>query len=77
MAKKPNWSSKLARVIRDRHGTSIATRDDARRYILALPKLRQERATWQHAARLLMEGASAAKVTEQIERGCSSTAISH
>jgi len=68
---KPKWSDSLARIIRDRHGTAIETRDDARAYILTLPALRQQRAVWQRAARLLMDGAPADEVTRQIETALS------
>lgn len=67
MARLPRWTDNLTRIVRDRSGNTIETRDDARRYILALPEFRQRRVTWQHAARLLVDGASADAVTSQIE----------
>jgi hypothetical protein len=49
------------------HRQVMNTRDDARRYILALPAARQARNAWQHATRLLLDGADAAEVTRQLE----------
>src|SRR5262249_22549885 len=68
MAEVPKWSDKLARIVRDRHGTAIITRSDAKRFVLTLPPFRQQRATWQRAAQLPLRGASADEVTEQLER---------
>ena len=63
----PRWTDKLARPIRDKAGAVIKTRDDARRYMAALPSDRALRQSWQHAAKLLLDGASAEEVTRQIE----------
>lgn len=63
----PPWSQKLARVIRDRDGIELRTRGDVRAYIVALPEHHQARNAWQHAAHLLLEGASAETVTDQVE----------
>ena len=64
----PAWSDKLAREVRDRQGdVTLRTRDDARRYMTALPERRAGRSQWQTAARLLLEQADANPVTEAIE----------
>ena len=43
MARGVQWSDRLARTVRDRRGNTIATREEAGRYILALPQFRKER----------------------------------
>lgn len=63
----PPWSAALASPIHLRNGTILRTRDDARHYMTALPKHRERRQAWQHAAKLLLEGAEAYEVTKQIE----------
>jgi hypothetical protein len=63
----PAWTDRLSHPVRDRDGKVISTREDARRYILALPASRQIRNAWQHATRLLLDGADAAEVTRQLE----------
>jgi hypothetical protein len=63
----PRWTDKLARPVRDKAGSTIVTRAQARDYILALPDRRQQRQSWQHATKLLLEGADAETVTKQIE----------
>jgi hypothetical protein len=65
---KPRWSEKLARPVRDaRDDVTLRTRDDARRYMTALPNDRARRAQWQAAARLLLDGADAEPLTCAIE----------
>lgn len=67
MARKPRWSDRLARAVRDRDGVTLRTRADARGYVLALSGSRQGKRAWQHAAELLLEGAGAVAVTDQLE----------
>jgi hypothetical protein len=40
------WSRLLANVVRELDGTMLRTLDDARRYVLSLPKSRQQRQAW-------------------------------
>ena len=40
---------------------------DATAYMVALPEGRELRQYWQHAAKLILEGASAEAITKQIE----------
>ena len=59
---------KLPRAIRDRQGTTLKTRDDARRYVLDKLEARPSHKTWRHAAELLLNnGSSAEAITRQIE----------
>jgi hypothetical protein len=44
-------TDKLARVVKDKDGTTLRTRDDARRYMARLPDDRARRSQWQAAAR--------------------------
>lgn len=67
MARPPRWNDRLARAVRDHDGITLRTRDDARRYMLALSQSRQGERAWQHAAELLLTGAGAAAVTDQLE----------
>ena len=48
-------------------GGVLRTIGDARAYMLALPKKREQRAHWQHAHRLLLQQASAAALTRQVQ----------
>ena len=64
----PCWTEKLSRPVRDRvDGVELRTRDDARRYITALPEQRAKRRQWEAAAQLLLDGADAETVTRKIE----------
>jgi hypothetical protein len=47
-------------------GGVLRTIDDARGYMLAMPKRRKLRAAWKHAWRLLLEEAGAAAFTRQV-----------
>jgi hypothetical protein len=47
-------------------GGVLRTIGDARAYMLALPKKREQRAHWQHACRLLMQEAGVAALTRQV-----------
>jgi hypothetical protein len=47
-------------------GGVLRTIDDARAYMVALPKKRELRAHWQHACRLLLQEAGAAALTRQV-----------
>ena len=47
-------------------GGVLRTIDDARGYMLAMPKRRKLRAPWKHAWRLLLEEAGAAAFTRQV-----------
>ena len=49
----------------------LRTIGDARAYIQALPKKREQRAHWKRACRLLMDEASAAAVTQQVHHALS------
>ncbi len=48
-------------------GGVLRTLGDAHAYIMALPKKRALRANWQHAGRLLLQQASAAALTRQVQ----------
>ena len=48
-------------------GGVLRTVDDARAYMLMLPKERKLCAHWQHASRLLLEEARAAALTQQVQ----------
>jgi hypothetical protein len=48
-------------------GGVLRTIGDARAYMLALPKKCEQRAHWQHACRLLLQQASAAALTRQVQ----------
>jgi transposase len=50
-------STKLARVIRDKGGNIIATRDEAKRYVLGKLEKRPNSQAWNKAAKLLLEDA--------------------
>jgi hypothetical protein len=47
-------------------GGVLRTIGDARAYMLALPKKREQRAHWQHASRLLLQEAGAPALTRQV-----------
>ena len=64
----PPWTEKLNRPIWDRvDEVTLHTREDARRYIEAIPAQRAMSIQWHVAAQLLMQGADAAAVTRAIE----------
>ena len=48
-------------------GGVLRTLGDAHAYIMALPKKRALRAHWQHAGRLLLQQASVAALTRQVQ----------
>jgi hypothetical protein len=48
-------------------GGVLRTIDDARAYMMALPKKHEQRAHWQHAYRLLLQQASPAALTRQVQ----------
>jgi hypothetical protein len=60
-------SAKLARTIRSKDGAVLRTRGEARDYMANLPERRALYQAWQHAARLLLDGADAESLTTQIE----------
>ena len=66
--KRPRWSEKLARPVRDVvDDVTLRTRDDARSYMTALPESRARCKQWQAAARLLLEGADVEAIPSQLE----------
>jgi hypothetical protein len=67
MSRKPTMSAKLARAISTKDGATLRTRGEAAEYMTALPERRARFQAWQHAARLLLDGADAETVTTQIE----------
>ena len=65
---QPPWTESLTRPIRDRlDGVTLHTRDDARRYIEAIPLQRLMTMQWHVARNSLMAGAEAEAVTRAIE----------
>src|SRR5262245_56498284 len=65
---QPPWTETLARPVRERiDGVTLCTRDDARRYIEAIPSQRAMTMQWHVAWSLLMAGADAEAVTRAIE----------
>ena len=59
---------KLTRTIRDKAGTTLRTRDDALRYVLAKLQKPPEHQSWKPAAELLIDGSAAPElITRQIE----------
>jgi hypothetical protein len=67
-ADMPSWNEKLARPIRDRvDNVTMLTREDARRYIQAIPAQRHMSMQWHVATRMLLAGTDAESVTVAIE----------
>jgi hypothetical protein len=62
----PNQSDKLARPIRDKSGTVIERREEAKRYVLEKLEKRPNSLAWHKAAELLLEGATAEAIDKQI-----------
>jgi hypothetical protein len=63
----PRWS-KLTRIVRDKtDDVTLRTRDDAQNYMLALSRYRERSSQWQAAARAILEGGDAERVTRAIE----------
>ena len=60
-------SAKLARTIHTTDGATLRTRGEATDYMTALPEQRARYQAWQHAARLLLDGAEAGRLMMQIE----------
>ena len=58
---------KLARTIQTKDGATLRTRAEARHYMTALPQHRALYKAWQAAARDLLDGAAAERLTTQIE----------
>jgi hypothetical protein len=58
---------RLARVVRDLHGTALATRDDAQRYVLDKLHHRPRYRSWQFAGELLRDGGDTELLTRQLE----------
>lgn len=58
---------RLPHPVRDLDGKTITTIEEAKRYTLAMLKRRSPSQAWRHAAKLLVEGASAADIARQIE----------
>jgi hypothetical protein len=48
-------------------GGLLHTIEDARTYMLTLPKIRKLRAHWQHVRRLLLQEGGAAALTQQVQ----------
>jgi hypothetical protein len=65
--RKPPMIAKLARGVRTKDGDILRTRGEARDYMAALPERRALYRAWQHAARLLLDGADAEALTMEIE----------
>jgi hypothetical protein len=59
-------STKLARVIRDKGGNIIATRDEAKRYVLGKLEKRPNSQAWNKAAKLLLEDADDKAIDKQL-----------
>jgi hypothetical protein len=60
-------SKNLTRPLRTKDGGTLRTVLDARDYMLALPKHRELRAQWQHAAELLLAEADVAAFSIAVE----------
>jgi hypothetical protein len=59
--------ARLTRPIRLKDGTTLKTVLEASHYMAALPEHIALRNTWQHAAKLILDGASPEEITKQIE----------
>lgn len=66
MARKSSMSGPLTHTIRTKDGACCA-RGEAAEYMTGLPEQRARYNTWQHAARLLLDGADGEALTAQIE----------
>lgn len=65
-----DWSLKLSRPLKPRDGAPIRTLADARSYVLAMDRWRQDKQAWEMATELMIEaaaGGSIAAATDQIE----------
>jgi hypothetical protein len=60
-------SQKLTRPLVTKDGGTLRTVLDARAYMLALSKDRERNARWQRAAELLLDGATVADFSRQVE----------
>src|SRR5262245_61618313 len=60
-------SAKLARIVHTTDGATLRTRGEAATYMTALPEQRARYNAWQHAAKLMLDGADAEPLTTQIE----------
>jgi len=60
-------TSKLARPVGTRDAGTLRTRGEAAEYMTGLPEQRARYNAWQHAARLLLDGADSEELTTQIE----------
>jgi hypothetical protein len=58
--------AKLSRAIRDKRGTEISTREEAKRYVLGKLRKRPNSQSWDKAAELLLEDASAEAIDKQL-----------
>ena len=67
MARKPSMTAKLARPVDTRDGGTLTTRGEAASYMTGLPEQRARYQAWQHAARLMIDGAGSEQLTTQIE----------
>jgi hypothetical protein len=61
---KPKMTGKLAHVLQTTDGAVLRKRGEARDYMTALPDRRAMYRAWQHAAPLLLDGASASALTQ-------------
>ena len=59
-------TNKLARAIRDKSGTVIETREEAKRYVLEMLENRPSSQAWRKAAELLVEEAPAEAIDKQL-----------
>ncbi len=66
-ARSKQSARKLARVIRTTDGATLCTIAEATAYMIVLPRGREMRQHWQHACRLILDGASAEAITVQVE----------
>jgi hypothetical protein len=62
----PTRSDKLARAIRDKSGTVIETREEAKRYVLEMLENRPSSQAWRKTAELLVEEATAEVIEKQL-----------
>ena len=60
-------AERLSRPVRDRDGTVIATREQAKRYVMRALERDPHRQAWRHAAQLLIDQADGAAVVDQLE----------
>jgi hypothetical protein len=65
------WNRNLTEPLRTKDGRTLVTLSAAGAYVVELPLAHQERATWQQAARLMLEAAEGGDIeaaTEQLKR---------